>query len=295
MLMVDGKVYRHSFNSELHAAYYYDILSKKYFGIDHISFNNIPKPDDFTGPNINLRSTKKIPTGVVYRAKYKKYCAGISINKKYSQIGSYDTLEEAVISRKKAEIKRDADIKQKQHEIGMNIIRNNEGIAVIIIKKKDHAIQVLIDDDMFYNFVNYTWRIGKGYAIKSRDNFRMHTIVAELKLGLNPDPINFVIDHINKNKLDNRSCNLRYSTSTENGHNRTKRTNTTSNYIGVRKVNETSWTAGISYNYKYNHLGTYNCEYLAAESYNKKAIELYGDKANLNVIIIPDEYTHPLI
>jgi hypothetical protein len=56
-------------------------------------------------------------------------------------------------------------------------------------------------------------------------------------------------------------------------------------YVGVyRTQNGKKWLALISCNCKSYHLGTFDREEDAADAYNKKAIELYGNKARLNVI-----------
>lgn len=62
------------------------------------------------------------------------------------------------------------------------------------------------------------------------------------------------------------------------------------NYIGVtpssnKTKNGKPWRARISYNCKSIHIGVFNTEIEAAKAYNKKAIELYGDRAILNVFV----------
>ncbi|WP_010243847.1 AP2 domain-containing protein [Acetivibrio cellulolyticus] len=57
----------------------------------------------------------------------------------------------------------------------------------------------------------------------------------------------------------------------------------TSKYVGVsfnRRINR--WTAQITYNYKMYHLGRFDDEIKAAKAYDKKALELFGEKAKLN-------------
>ena len=59
------------------------------------------------------------------------------------------------------------------------------------------------------------WYNGKGYLCVRLDRSRsVHGIVAETFIG--PRPEGLTIDHINKNKKDNRLTNLRYLSNTEN-------------------------------------------------------------------------------
>jgi hypothetical protein len=56
-----------------------------------------------------------------------------------------------------------------------------------------------------------------------------------------------------------------------------------SKYKGVKKT-KTAWQARIKYNYNEQYIGSYETEKEAALAYNKRCIELLGDKAKLNVI-----------
>ena len=51
----------------------------------------------------------------------------------------------------------------------------------------------------------------------------MHKIITEYS----------IVDHINHNKFDNRKCNLRNVTKSQNGMNHVKPTNNTSGTVGV--------------------------------------------------------------
>ena len=59
--------------------------------------------------------------------------------------------------------------------------------------------------------------------------------------------------------------------------------NPLSKYLNVTKMRN-KWQTSISINKKRVHIGTYNTEKEAAIAYNKKAIELFGDEAKLNII-----------
>ena len=68
----------------------------------------------------------------------------------------------------------------------------------------------------------------------------------------------------------------------------TKHRNSTSQYIGVcYDKSQDNWMAHIRFNKKTIQIGRFRTEIDAAKAYNAKAIELYGDKAKLN--IIPEE------
>jgi hypothetical protein len=68
-----------------------------------------------------------------------------------------------------------------------------------------------------------------------------------------------------------------------NAHNRTKKLNTLTNYIGVKKSGN-KFCATIRKNNVNYYLGSFKTQEEAAIAYNEKATELYGSFANLNTI-----------
>lgn len=92
------------------------------------------------------------------------------------------------------------------------------------------------------------------------------------------------IDHINGVRSDNRLVNLRSVTQQQNMRNKLKTTKkTTSQYKGVALVGK-RWRAYIETNSKKIHLGYFATEAEAAQAYNAKAAELFGEYASLNTI-----------
>ena len=94
------------------------------------------------------------------------------------------------------------------------------------------------------------------------------------------------IDHRDMNGLNNQRSNLRFCTLSQNAMNRRKRENTSSIYKGVYFNNQRGkkWKAQIRINGKQIHLGLFDFEVDAARAYNMKAIELFCEFANLNII-----------
>jgi len=96
-------------------------------------------------------------------------------------------------------------------------------------------------------------------------------------------PAGIEIDHINGNGLDNRRVNLRVCTAAQNQQNSTKRAHCSSKFKGVAlSKNQKKWTARICINGKKIWIGRYRSEFEAAEAYDKKAVELFGEFANIN-------------
>lgn len=73
-----------------------------------------------------------------------------------------------------------------------------------------------------------------------------------------------VIDHINRNKTDNRICNLRDTTHGENTRNSDSFHKETS---GTFRTGKNRWAARITVNKKTNYLGTYDSLEKAHQSY----------------------------
>ena len=89
-----------------------------------------------------------------------------------------------------------------------------------------------------------------------------------------------LVDHINRVKDDNRWNNLRHATNSQNNINSKKQKNNTSGYKGVSWHKASGkWSVGIGYKGKRQNLGLYNNIQEAADVYNKKAKELYGEFA----------------
>lgn len=91
------------------------------------------------------------------------------------------------------------------------------------------------------------------------------------------------VDHMDGDGLNNRRRNLRRSGRSGNNHNRKKiaRVHHTSKYKGVSK-NGDWWRAGIRFNDKHIHLGTFAKEKTAALAYDSAARDLFGKFACVN-------------
>ena len=146
----------------------------------------------------------------------------------------------------------------------------------------------LVDDEEFESLNQYKWHAQKNrnifYAVRNkgvagkRAIQYMHVVIMGRK----------GVDHIDRNGLNNQRNNLRFCTQSENCMNRSKGENCTSIYKGVcfHKQHK-KWITKIHINGQDIHLGLFNTEVEAAKAYNAKAIELFLEFANLN--IIPNE------
>ena len=90
---------------------------------------------------------------------------------------------------------------------------------------------------------------------------------------------NAEIDHINENQADNRWCNLREATRSENECNKSLKSNNTSGIKGVRKVGG-RWRAEIMKDGKAKHIGYFDTSEAARQAYLDSADKLHGEFAN---------------
>ena len=85
-------------------------------------------------------------------------------------------------------------------------------------------------------------------------------------------------DHINGNRIDNRLCNLREASRTENQQNRGEQINNTSGFKGVSFHKQTGkWRAQISIAGKVKHLGRYLTPESASEAYHAAAKTIHAE------------------
>lgn len=165
-----------------------------------------------------------------------------------------------------------------------------EGCKLISLTKGQFAI---VDECDYAWLSQWKWHYGAdGYSRRGQScredgkkktrMFSMHREIAEKLFGI-PDGMH--VDHVDRNKLNNRRSNLRLATCAQNRANRGVEGNNTSGFKGVcyhPRCNR--WTAAIKFNGKRMHLGFYDTPEQAALAYNEEAIKLFGEFAYLNAV-----------
>ncbi len=136
-------------------------------------------------------------------------------------------------------------------------------------------------DDCDYEFL-MQW---KWFARKKRNQFYAARGSVYMHRLLMNNPKGFIVDHKDRNTLNNQKNNLRLATDAQNKANTSSRPNSTSRYLGVHwnKANK-KWKVEINKNGKNIFIGRFSCEIDAAIAYNEAAKKIHGEFANLNVI-----------
>jgi len=107
-----------------------------------------------------------------------------------------------------------------------------------------------VDEEDFALLSRYRWNLDTdGYAISVGYRYKMHRMVT----GARP---RIIVDHINRDRLDNRKSNLRLVTAKENSYNSVHPSGA-SRYRGVNRAHTKSerWEATISIKNKQVYLG----------------------------------------
>jgi hypothetical protein len=98
-------------------------------------------------------------------------------------------------------------------------------------------------------------------------------------------PCGYVVDHINRNKLDNRHDNLRVCTAIQNSYNKSKPKNSSKRFKGVTQVGgkkNPTYTASVSKNGIKHEIKDIKSEEEAAKIYDIMAEDLFGEYAAKN-------------
>lgn len=142
--------------------------------------------------------------------------------------------------------------------------------------------KVIVDDDDYERLSNFKWYYSSGYAVRySRINGKQKTWKMCWDIIGYPDGQE--VDHINHNKLDERKCNLRFVTHSQNMHNYPLQTHKDYKYKGVCLHKASGkWIAQIKVNGKKMYLGTFSDILDAVEVYNQAAKEYHGEYAFVN-------------
>lgn len=151
---------------------------------------------------------------------------------------------------------------------------------------KDWILKSAGNKDFPHYYAVNRWKIGGKWGEEY-----LHNVIWERMMGT-PVPRGFLVDHINRDKLDNRRCNLRLATRAQNEANKRKRRTQaggkpSSKYKGVsyrKGYKKKPWRAVINYEKRYINIGNFKTEIEAAKAYNEAAKKYFGEFAFLNEI-----------
>ena len=159
--------------------------------------------------------------------------------------------------------------------------------------------KVALVDDEDYDWLNqYKWCALKYkhgyYAVRSMWINGKNTRIIMPRLILDIKDSKVLVDHKDRNGLNNQRYNIRKATKAQNRMNCNPKINGSSIFLGVkkkrnirkglqkRKLPPKYWIASIKTNNKTKTLGTFETEIEAARAYNNAAKMYHGEFANLN-------------
>lgn len=139
----------------------------------------------------------------------------------------------------------------------------------------------LVDDEDYERLSQFSWLKGaRGYIIRyvGRTTVWMHREVMGVQKGDKRD-----VDHINRDRTDNRQSNLRICTRSENCRNTGKKPSNTSGYKGVSWHKKYKcWQVKIKVSYKTIWIGRFHDVLEAATAYEEAAKKYHGEFACLD-------------
>lgn len=160
-----------------------------------------------------------------------------------------------------------------QH-ITNEIIDCGDYAEMILCNRQGEEVgRAMIDLEYVDVVKDYKWRLNNyGYVVNDKVG-KLHRFLMNPGEGL-------VIDHINRNRLDNRTCNLRTCTPHENCLNKSTQCNNISGYPGVSwDKTRNKWLVHITFNRKQIHLGRFNTLEEAIEARKQAEVEYFGEYA----------------
>lgn len=162
-------------------------------------------------------------------------------------------------------------------QTGTTVESDNETSVRLYLNGKDQGVYTLIDSIYSTRIGKYNWSLNNhGYVRRCRQGktICLHRAVWKLRYGESSlkkmNRKGKIIDHINRNPLDNRVDNLRKVSRTENAFNTNTRKTNTSGFRGVTWSKEKQkWKSQMRIRQRMTHLGYFETKEEAARVYNK--------------------------
>lgn len=152
-----------------------------------------------------------------------------------------------------------------------------------------HGFVAIVDDGDYDRLIIYKWHVKHGprtsYASRTKyehlngrkqfTTIRMHADILGKKSG-------FVVDHISRDGLDNRRCNLRWATKSQSCMNRISKNHAIGSK-GVSVRDGGKYRARIQKFGESINLGNFTTKEEAVCAYNNAAIKIHGAYAVINI------------
>ena len=156
-------------------------------------------------------------------------------------------------------------------------------VPTFIIRRKDISVEVQVSPEDLHLVFRYAWHIiTTGYVSAKTNKSPRKTLLLHRLIMKCPDGL--VVDHIDRDPLNNLRENLRICTTSDNNYNQSKQTDTSSAYRGVCwDTNSGKWLARIKLtgDMKQLHIGSFDTEVAAAKAYDMYA-RIFRSKTQLN-------------
>ncbi len=258
-------------NSEVEAAKLYDSVIWRYYQNDVTldMTNNLLSSEEIlhaknTDPPKSTFAKKQseIPVGITrdhnsFRVRVSQRCF------------SCKTLEEAKNLLKTLKKKQDTD--KKDAHFSKPVTYNFDGEAIIQCGKNTQSKMAIVDCHLWHELTQHQWYVNRwGYAA-GRHNGKttlLHRLIWQLLHPTDTISQNMCLDHIDNNRLNCKSSNLRVVSRAVNARNKRKREGSTSRYRGVCWNSQCQkWQASISVQTRTKYLGLFETEELALAAY----------------------------
>ena len=139
----------------------------------------------------------------------------------------------------------------------------------------------IVDAEDFAWLSEWSWFFDNGYAVRNhRSNGRRFLLRMHRAILRAPDGQQ--VDHVNGDRLDNRQCNLRFCTPSQNAQNRVLRADSGYGFKGVGRLWDHPYCARIVVHGKQLFLGSFDSPEDAARAYDVAAVEHFGAFARTN-------------
>ncbi|MFH1370831.1 MAG: AP2 domain-containing protein [Planctomycetota bacterium] len=150
------------------------------------------------------------------------------------------------------------------------------------------SLFTIVDPDVYYLLNCFHWSARRNsnciYAVRFLNCIGQKPKILSMHREIMNPRKGLLVDHKNRNTLDNRRDNLRIATHSQNQFNKAKTSEkTSSRFIGVYlEKSSRLWATKISHHGKSIWLGRFKSESEAARAYDAAAKKYHGEFARLN-------------